>query len=366
MELGLSWVVLAALLQGVQAAVQLVESGGGSVQAGGSLRLSCAASGYTFSSYAMGWFRQAPGKECELVSTIISDGSTNYADSVKGRFTISRDNAKNTVYLQMNSLKPEDTAVYYCAADTVRGSHCEPRQKPHSLGHPQPPGCAHDPPRAGLSPRAGAEVWEEFVFIQEFQLDFLPAHMPPGDDKHSHLALALQLWERSPSPGIPSCYRSMIRTELRRHTMELGLSWVVLAALLQGVQAQVQLVESGGGSVQAGGSLRLSCTAPGFTSNSCGMDWYRQAAGKQREWVSSISTDGSTSYADSVKGRFTISKDKAKDTVYLQMNSLKPEDTAMYSCKTNTRHIEGHVSLQLISGVPEDTAMCYCHRKESE
>ncbi|KAB1252126.1 Immunoglobulin heavy variable 3-74 [Camelus dromedarius] len=128
----------------------------------------------------------------------------------------------------------------------------------------------------------------------------------------------------------------MIRTELRRHTMELGLSWVVLAALLQGVQAQVQLVESGGGSVQAGGSLRLSCTAPGFTSNSCGMDWYRQAAGKQREWVSSISTDGSTSYADSVKGRFTISKDKAKDTVYLQMNSLKPEDTAMYSCKTNT------------------------------
>ncbi|EPY72498.1 hypothetical protein CB1_001470002 [Camelus ferus] len=114
--------------------------------------------------------------------------------------------------------------------------------------------------------------------------------------------------------------------------MELGLSWVVLAALLQGVQAQVKLEESGGGSVQAGGSLRLSCTAPGFTSNSCGMDWYRQAPGKEREFVSSISTDGTTSYADSVKGRFTISKDKAKDTVYLQMNSLKPEDTAMYSC----------------------------------
>nr|6DO1_C Chain C, Nanobody Nb.AT110i1 [synthetic construct]6DO1_D Chain D, Nanobody Nb.AT110i1 [synthetic construct]6DO1_E Chain E, Nanobody Nb.AT110i1 [synthetic construct]6DO1_F Chain F, Nanobody Nb.AT110i1 [synthetic construct]6OS0_D Chain D, Nanobody Nb.AT110i1 [synthetic construct] len=96
--------------------VQLQESGGGLVQAGGSLRLSCAASGNIFDVDIMGWYRQAPGKERELVASITDGGSTDYADSVKGRFTISRDNAKNTVYLQMNSLKPEDTAVYYCAA----------------------------------------------------------------------------------------------------------------------------------------------------------------------------------------------------------------------------------------------------------
>nr|ASM90301.1 immunoglobulin heavy chain variable region [Camelus dromedarius] len=105
--------------------VQLQESGGGSVQAGGSLRLSCVVSGLTISNYCMRWFRQAPGKGREGVASINSAGTTYYADSVKGRFTMSRDNAKNTVYLDMNSLKPEDTAIYYCASSTrVWGGYC--------------------------------------------------------------------------------------------------------------------------------------------------------------------------------------------------------------------------------------------------
>uniref|UniRef100_A0A2K6KE07 Ig-like domain-containing protein n=1 Tax=Rhinopithecus bieti TaxID=61621 RepID=A0A2K6KE07_RHIBE len=137
MEFVLSWVFLVALLKGVQGEVQLVESGGGLAKPAGSLRLSCAASGFTFSDYYMHWVRQAPGKGLEWISYINSGGgSTRYADSVKGRFTISRDNAKNTLYLQMDSLRAEDTAVYYCARDTVRGSRCEPRHKPPCRGAP--------------------------------------------------------------------------------------------------------------------------------------------------------------------------------------------------------------------------------------
>uniref|UniRef100_A0ABK0LW85 Ig-like domain-containing protein n=1 Tax=Rattus norvegicus TaxID=10116 RepID=A0ABK0LW85_RAT len=97
--------------------VQLVETGGGLVQPGKSLKLTCATSGFTFSTAWMHWVRQSPDKRLEWIARI-KDKSNNYAtdyvESVKGRFTISRDDSKSSVYLQMNSLKEEDTATYYC------------------------------------------------------------------------------------------------------------------------------------------------------------------------------------------------------------------------------------------------------------
>uniref|UniRef100_A0AAY5KMH2 Ig-like domain-containing protein n=1 Tax=Esox lucius TaxID=8010 RepID=A0AAY5KMH2_ESOLU len=87
------------------------------VQPGQPLTISCKVS-YSVSTYYTAWIRQPAGKTLEWIGYISSDGSTAYKDSLKSKFSITRDTSSNTLFLKGQSLQTEDTAVYYCARYT--------------------------------------------------------------------------------------------------------------------------------------------------------------------------------------------------------------------------------------------------------
>ena len=84
------------------------------LQPGKSLTINCKVS-YSVTDYGTAWIRQPSGKALEWINVIWSGGSTANKDSLKNKFSVSRDTSSNTVTLQGQNLQAEDTAVYYCA-----------------------------------------------------------------------------------------------------------------------------------------------------------------------------------------------------------------------------------------------------------
>nr|NDP09882.1 immunoglobulin mu heavy chain [Bos taurus] len=111
------WTLLFVLSapRGVLSQVQLRESGPSLVKPSQTLSLTCTVSGFSLSSYAVAWVRQAPGKALECLGIIGSGGSADYKPALKSRLSITKDNSKSQVSLSLSSVTTEDTATYYCA-----------------------------------------------------------------------------------------------------------------------------------------------------------------------------------------------------------------------------------------------------------
>nr|NDP07835.1 immunoglobulin mu heavy chain [Bos taurus] len=111
------WTLLFVLSapRGVLSQVQLRESGPSLVKPSQTLSLTCTVSGFSLSSYGVGWVRQAPGKALECLGGIEGGGSAGYKPALESRLSITKDNSKSQVSLSLSSVTTEDTATYYCA-----------------------------------------------------------------------------------------------------------------------------------------------------------------------------------------------------------------------------------------------------------
>ncbi|EGW15068.1 Ig heavy chain V region 108A [Cricetulus griseus] len=135
--MGWSWIILFLMTgaTGVHSQVQLQQSGPQLVKPGASVKLSCKTSGYTFTDYAMHWVKQKPGQGLEWIGGIVPIiGITNYGQKFQGRATLTADTSSSTAYMELRSLTSEDSAVYYCARDTVLQPHPECVRNPGGAG----------------------------------------------------------------------------------------------------------------------------------------------------------------------------------------------------------------------------------------
>ncbi|XP_075067623.1 uncharacterized protein LOC142157993 isoform X3 [Mixophyes fleayi] len=123
----LLWLLsVVSLVQCVSSQVSFTQSGPGTVKPSQTLELTCKVTGASLTDsskiWAVHWIRQAPGKGLEWLGRIRYDELKNFAQSIEGRLTLSRDTNKGEVYFKLTGVRPEETGTYYAARESL---HCD-------------------------------------------------------------------------------------------------------------------------------------------------------------------------------------------------------------------------------------------------
>ncbi|KAL7379018.1 hypothetical protein ABVT39_022083 [Epinephelus coioides] len=228
--------------------------------------------------------RQPADKGLEWIGWIYSDASgKDYASSVQGRIQITRDNSNSMVYLRLSNLKPEDSAVYYCAKHTQWFKEAERLYKNST----------------------------DIFFTKTYR------------------------WQSKIRLGVNSIDLiqpdSMVVQPGQSLTITCQVSGYSLTdnSYATGVDGQT-LTESEPVIKRPGESHRLTCTASGLDFDYYWMHWVRQAPGKGLEWVAAIYDRSNIHYSQSVRGVWSeIKLDQSSSEV------KRPGETMKMSCITS-------------------------------
>ncbi|KAI4892957.1 hypothetical protein NFI96_002755 [Prochilodus magdalenae] len=333
---------------------------------GKSVTLSCSVSGFSMSSYYMHWIRQKPGKGLEWIGRIDGGTGTSYAQSLQGQFSITKDTGRNMVYLQVKSLKAEDTAVHL-STDSIN-------QSDSNLSN------------MGKIKELSEDVREKIIDLHKGGLGYktlntygqsLTSSESVVETPGKSVTLSCSVsgfsmssywmhWIRQkPGKGLEwigyidtgtgtgyaqslqgqfsitkDTSRNMLNLEaLPQHSpsmtqsfsRKMNLSYCILMILISYTYGQ-SLTSSESVVETPGKSVTLSCSVSGFSMSSYYMHWIRQKPGKGLEWIGRIDTGTGITYAQSLQGQFSISKYSGRNMLNLEVKSLKAEDTAVYYC----------------------------------
>ncbi|KAI7803643.1 Ighm protein [Triplophysa rosa] len=142
--------------------------------------------------------------------------------------------------------------------------------------------------------------------------------------------------------------------EFQRYQWKMYQSYFTLIVLVSYVHGQ-SLTSSGPDVKKPGETVKLSCQVTGLSLS--WLYWIRQKPHSGLEWIGRIDSGTGTIYAQSLQGQFAITKDTSKNMVYLQINSLKTEDTAVYYCARES---------QLDKRLQRSTKTCFLFIKYSQ